>query len=165
MIKKQIYINESNLAKIIQSSGSHVINLKEESFEYSNGSFIARCTYDLDLVIQKLFKAGAIANYKNWTPARTFDFKDITECEEELEAIKTSYSKASGNLTCIIFKINDKYVGFDKRYLDIFKNVEYKAADNSSQIPNLRIYGNGELVGILMAVKQDTSLLSEIIGY
>ncbi|MBZ9635622.1 hypothetical protein [Clostridium sp. FP1] len=164
MIKKQTYINESNLAKIIQSNSNHVINLKEESFEYSNGMFIARCTYDLDLVIQKLFKAGAIANYKNWTPARTFDFKDITECEEELEATKTAYLKVNADFIYNIFKINGAYVTFDKKYLDIFKNVEYKASNNSSEIPNLRIYGNGELVGILMAVKQDNGLLSEIIG-
>jgi len=164
MIKRETFINEGKLAKFIQGDGNHIINLQEEYFEYCNGYFLINCNYDLDLIIQKLFKIGAISNYKNWTPKKTRDFNDITHCEKEIEAIKTPYLKlGSSGLIVNIFKIGDKFVSYRKDYIDIFKNVEYKVADDGV-LPNLRAYGNGEFIGLILPTRDQHDLLIEIIG-
>lgn len=164
MIKRKTFINESKLAKLIQGDGNHIINLKDESFEYCNGYLIADCTYDLDLVIQKLFKIGAISDYKNWTPRKSREFNDVTQCENEIEATQTPYLKKSsqGHLAQV-FKIGKTFVSYRKDYIDIFENVEYKASDEGL-LPNLRVYGNGKFIGLILPIRDQHDLLAEIIG-
>ena len=161
MINKENFINESKLAKLIQGSCNHIVNIKDDSFQYCNGMFIVNCTYDLDLVIQKLFKVGAISNYKSWTPLRSNDFKSVTECEKEVTAILTKYLKINTFGLSNIFKIGDKFISYSKIYVDIFKNVEYKAADGM-ELPTLRVYGDGNLIGVIMPMRENLDLLAEI---
>lgn len=166
MIKRDAFINESKLGKLIQGlADNHIVNIKDDHFEYCDGHILIICTYDLDLIIQKLFKIGAIKNYKNWTPLKSHDLKDIIECKSEIEAIKTPYLKnlsQSGQIANI-FKIGNKFVSYKKEYIDIFKNVEYKVSDEGI-LPSLRIYGNGEFIGLIMPVRDQHDLLAEIIG-
>ncbi|MBX4259793.1 hypothetical protein KTC96_25030 (plasmid) [Clostridium estertheticum] len=163
MISKTIFINERKLAKLITGDSNHIVNLKEDIFEYCNGFILVNCTYDLDLVIQKLFKAGAIANYKNWTPQKTSDLTKTTICEDEIEAIPTSYLKMKGNKLCNIFKIGDKYISYKKEFVDIFQNVSYKAS-SIEEIPTLRAYGDDKFIGLLMPIRDEHMMLAEIIG-
>ena len=165
MIKRESFINESKLGKFIQGSGHHIVNLKEEDFQYSNGYFLINCAYDLDFVISKLFKIGAISNYKNWTPLKTMDFKMITECEKEIEAIQTPYLKEhrNSNQLSSVFKIGEKFVSYRKDYIDIFKNVQFKAPDDGL-LPNLRVYGGDNLIGVILPIREQHDLLTEIIG-
>jgi len=161
MINKENFINESKLAKIIQSSCSHIVNIKDESFQYCNGLIIVNCTYDLDLVIQKLFKVGAISNYKNWLSNKTHDFKAMTECEKEVPADLTGYLKMNGNKLSYVFKIGNRFISYKKDFIDLFENVEFKAADGM-ELPNLRVYGDGNLIGIICPIRESHDLLAEI---
>lgn len=164
MIRYESFINENKLAKLIQGNEKNLINLKDDSFEYCNGFFMVNCTYNLDLIIQKLFKIGAITNYRNWTPKQSFDLTKIIECKNEIEAVKTPYLKDLGSKGIAnVFKIGDKFVSYKKEYVDMFKNVQYKVSDEGL-LPNLKIYGNGEFIGLLMPVRDQHDLLAEIIG-
>lgn len=163
MIKTEIFINESKLGKLIQSDDNHIVNLKEDSFVYCNGYIIVNLTYDVDLVIQKLFKVGAISNYKNWTPKKTHDLKEIIQCNTEIEVTKTPYLKMVGSKIASIFKVGDKFVSYNKDYVEIFKNVQYKVSDEGL-LPNLRVYANGEFIGLIMPMRDQHDLLAEIIG-
>lgn len=163
MIKREMFINESKLSKLIQGAGNHIVNLKEDYFEYCDGYLIINCTYELDLVIQKLFKIGAIKNYKNWTPLKSCDFKEIVACENEIIATQTPYLKVGNSGVATIFKIGNTFVSYKKEYVDIFKNVEYKAS-NDGVLPNLRVYSNGEFIGLIMPMRDQHDLLAEITG-
>lgn len=164
MIKRESFINESKLAKLIQGAGNHIVSLKEDYFEYCDGYIIINCTYDLDLVIQKLFKIGAIKNYKNWTPLKSFESKDIVACKNEIQATQTQYLKDLGSRgVANIFKIGNKFFSYNKNYIDMFKNVEYRAADDGI-LPNLRVYGDGKFIGLILPIRDQHDLLAEIIG-
>ena len=162
---KQSFINENKLAKLISNSGRHIVNLKDDSFQYCNGYILANCTYDLDIVIQKLFRSGAITNYKKWEPKESKELKEAIECEGEIEAVLTPYLKSlpySRNVSNI-FKAGDKFISYNKEYVDLFKDVQYKVSNNSFT-PNLRVYGNGKLIGVIMPVREEHGLLYEIVG-
>ena len=164
MINKKSFINESKLNQLIHLEGSHIVNIEEDYFQYCNGYFLVNCTYDLDSVIQKLFKVGAISNYRNWKPTKTHDFQELVKCECEIEATLTPYLKMCGNKNLAnIFKIGNNFVSYNKNYIDMFKNVKYKAS-NDSKIPNLRIYGDGKFIGLLMPIRDEHDLLVDIIG-
>lgn len=167
MINKKIFINESKLSKLINLGSNNIVNLKDDYFEYCNGYFLVNCTYNLDLVIQKLFKTGAIKNYKNWEPERSFNLDDVINCEKETGAIKTEYLKMhkfnNGDLT-YVFKIGNRYLSYNKDYCDIFQNVEYRANDNGSEFPYLRIYGDGKLIGVILPIREEHNLLTEIMA-
>lgn len=162
MIKIESFINENKLGKQIIGEGNHIVNLEENYFQYCNGFVIVNCTYNLDLVIQKLFKIGAISNYKNWKAKRAFDFTKILSCKKEVEAIQTLYLKKSNNNLVSIFKIGNKFFSYKKQFVDIFKNVTFKADD--SLLPNLRVYGNGEFIGLILPIRDNNEILEEIIG-
>lgn len=163
MIIKIMFINESKLAKLITGDSNHIVNLKEDSFEYCNGYMLVECTYSLDLVIQKLFKIGAITNYKNWTPQKTSDLTKTIICKDEIEAMPTVYLKMKGNKLCNIFKIGDKYISYKKEFVDVFQNVSYKAS-SLEEIPTLRVYGDDKFIGLLMPIRDEHTMLAEIIG-
>lgn len=162
MIKIESFINENKLGKQIIGEGNHIVNLEENYFQYCNGFVIVNCTYNLDLVIQKLFKIGAISNYKNWKVKKTFDFTDILSCKKEVEATQTLYLKKSNNSLVSIFKIGNKFFSYKKEFVDIFKNATFKADD--SLLPNLRVYGNGEFIGLILPIRDNNEILEEIIG-
>ncbi|APC41556.1 hypothetical protein [Clostridium estertheticum] len=162
MINHKEFINESKLSKLMQVDERNIVNLNDDGFEYCNGYLIVECTYDLDIVIQKLFKIGAITNYRNWTPTLSTELGFVTKCENELEAIKTPYLKDVRSKGIVnIFKIGDKFVSYQKEYVDIFKNVQYRAS-NDGILPNLRIYVNEEFIGVIMPLRDEHDLLSEI---
>jgi|GEM_PF-5505997 len=167
MIKNKTFINESRLGRLIQANltGTNIVNLKDDCFEYCNGHLFVTCSYNLDLVIQKLFKTGAISNYKNWTPERSNDFKGTFDCKSEIEATQTPYLKklkSTGELANI-FQIGNKFVSYQKRYIDIFENVQYKVSDEGA-LPSLRVYADEKLIGFIAAVRDQYDLLTEIIG-
>lgn len=164
MINKKMFINESKLGQEIQGSYNHIVNLKEDYFEYCNGMFLVNCTYDLDLVIQKLFKAGAISNYKDWKSIKNHDFKDLIECKTEVSATLTPYLKYDhGQNLMNVFKVGDNFVSYSKKFVDIFKNVEYKGSD-SGKVPMLRVYGDGNLIGVMIPVRDEHDLLIDIMA-
>lgn len=162
MIRKPSYINEAKLCKFI-GGDRDIVNLKEDYFEFCNGFIIVNCTYEMDQVIQKLFRIGAISNYKEWKPRKEFDLSSALECKTEVDATRTGYLKQANDRLFYVFKIKDKYITFDKNYVDIFENVTYKAEGDESEYPKLRIYRGDKLVGSLMPVRDDLSLFDEII--
>lgn len=154
MIKKSSNIDERKLVKVIKEGYSYV-NIQDNGFQYSEGHIVVNCTYENDLVIQKLFSIGAIKDYRNWTPTKSYDFSKILKIDKEIKAEKTKYlyQMPSGELT--IFKTDDgKYHYVQKQYVDIFKDVDYSATSDNTEFPLLiaRNYKK-ELIGVILPVR------------
>jgi hypothetical protein len=153
------YINEKKLSKLITKNDRNILRVFDEEFHYCNGYIFATCNYSHYEVISKLVKVGAIKDIKTFTPKESIDLKKIIEIDgPEYKAEMTSYYKEL-YLTGFarIFKINDKYYAYDQRYLDIFEHVEYRAAMNSYNLPNLRLYGSdNNLVGIVLPIRDES---------
>lgn len=166
MVKEQ-YIDERKLAKIMNSSRVNVVNIGEDNLQYCNGYMLVNFNYEYDLAIQNLFKIGALKNYKNWQSNKTQDLSSIIECEKEIETEKTGYlySYNCGSDIANIFKIEGKYFYYDKKYVDIFKDVTFKAAFASSgSIPILKAYSKDKFIGLVLAVRTFDDTLLDIIN-
>jgi hypothetical protein len=155
MIRKLSNINERKLTKIIDGDLS-IVNIKKDGFQYSNGCIVANCTYENDIVIQKLFSVGAIKDYRNWTPKKTMDLSKLLKIDKEIEAEKTRYLyKLPSGETANIFKADGAYHYIQKQYVDVFKDVNYSIGSNKlTELPFLVIRGCGkELVGVILPVR------------
>ncbi|QLY77827.1 hypothetical protein [Clostridium intestinale] len=153
------YINERKLSKLITKNDRNILRIFDEEFHYCNGYIFAVCNYDHNDVISKLIKVGAIKDIKTFTPKESIDLKKMIEIDvPEYKAEMTSYYKelyVTGFAR--IFKINEKYYAFDQRCLDIFEHVEYRAAINSYNLFNLRLYGaDNKLVGIILPIRDES---------
>jgi hypothetical protein len=158
-MKNEKVIDEKALCSLIKTSSRHIVNILEDKFQYCNGYVFVVCSYENHEVIQRLFKVGALNNYRNITSSCTHDFSDITKCSDETEAIRTSFLKAFKDkfrekYTACVFKINGNYYLFDEKFVNVFKNVQFKSSSSDKHtIPLLRAYDGDNLVGVIMPIR------------
>lgn len=150
------YINQKKLAQLIKTNSRNIVNLKDDNFEYCDGHILAICDYEQHEVIQKLFKVGALSNYRNLTPKETFDTSSIINCKHgEVEAVRTGFLKENNFYGLLVmFKANGKYIPVQKKFVDIFENVTYKAENvENIEVHPIRVYRDEEFVGLMLPVR------------
>jgi hypothetical protein len=139
--------------------GRNVVNVFEDKFQYCNGMFLVNLSYGHHDVISKLFKVKAIESYREFNSKETHNFSKLIEVEKEIEAEETKFLKDVGvNYLARVFKIGDKYCLYNKKYLEIFKDVTYRANPDDA-IPTLRVYYGKEFVGLLLPIKEHNQVI------
>jgi hypothetical protein len=152
-------INQTALCKLIIADGRNIVNLKDNGFQYCNGFMMAECNYDMDRVLSKLFKAGALKAGKELKPTQTTDLSKIIETPNEVPAFITEYMRVSGDIVGYVFKVGNEYYTYNKTLIDVFEGVTYVAAIDGERAI-LKAYQGTKFVGLAlnMRIKADVKM-------
>lgn len=158
------YINQKKLCSFIKAGGRNIVNIFEDKLQYCNGYILVKLSYNHHEIISKLFKVEAIDGYRSFKSKETVDLSDVLSADSEVEVVETKFIKEMGiNYLGRVFKVNEKYCIYNQKYIDIFKNVTFRANPNE-EVPTLRVYYNENLVGLILPIRDRDGCTSEILG-
>jgi hypothetical protein len=163
-------IVEKNLVSLIRRSYKRIVNVFDDYLQYCDGCMIVNLDYENFKAIQELFNTKALTDLRKFIPSETYDLKSVIKTDGEVIACATNfiqedvYAGDAGR----IFKIENNYYLFKKKYVDVFKDVDYRAVPYSNNLYMLNVYFMDNLIGVIMPLRdtygqQNTKKLVESI--